>query len=666
MKPESYTQSKYGSPYSEKGYRDSRRTFLKQWIFIVFLLGSIPTFAQWGVRTDARNPQGRVFGTVGEYRPPYRDQEGNYIQLFIDGELYYDRGQHRFHNGTDMASELGGDNVYAVHAGTVHLIESSGYNRRIHVRNTDGTITIYWHTQEKEKLRKDDDVQIGMLLGTHVHSGNLPVHLHLQRIGLNYLVGNVLSPFTDNSNPTIRDENETQQHYFFKRNGYIFTHNTNSYTLNRTVANTTYRVLFEKVDIIGNSRDNGISGTGAGLNNYNLGVKRLDYTLRNATNTQDIDPPVENINFNTNAPLGDMIRTTPPLVFGHGSTTGNFNYVLTSHMRDEPYDRFWNTRLRRGQTENWSTGTARPANLDARTNEEAEYPDGLYTLRIRSWDYAENLATQNRNILIDNFKPYVKTVVVKAENREVYKGNWVWNANTGLLSLTRSFGTVNVNEALQVTLTFSEPMSTAQVAIPTLNIAARTATATTNPAVWTFAIPGSALQDSHTLNITGTDYANNQLERNPYFMPIRQEAAIWSPSSMPGIDGLHWFQIGTGCNRAGGGRVANDPTGAERVRANSNCMVVDFSANKRSVYRNTDVIFASLSSTSDGSALSYEWNFGEGAIPQTSTDAEPAAVQYTRQNRDPESMRRHRLPHRNQSQLPACDQSRRHTPPTHR
>lgn len=138
---------------------------------LISIVSQLAALAQWPVRVDATHPQGNVFGTVGEYRPPYNSN------VYINGQLYYAAGEHRYHNGTDL-SGTGSNEVFAVNAGTVSRIESSGWNRRIFVTSPNGSVTIYWHTLEADGIERGATVRVGDKLGIHADGGT--IHLHLQ------------------------------------------------------------------------------------------------------------------------------------------------------------------------------------------------------------------------------------------------------------------------------------------------------------------------------------------------------------------------------------------------------------------------------------------------------------------------------------------------------
>ncbi|MDJ1492862.1 PKD domain-containing protein [Cytophagaceae bacterium DM2B3-1] len=592
------------------------------------------------------------FSSYAQVNWPFKDANGNNIRGTVNGTPgeFRTSGGNRFHGGVDLTNGTE-TAVYAINSGTVTVMAApSCWNAYIQVG-----IVQYKHIkpsnfdpvrQVKAKLLQTGDVvNVGDFLGVmYTSPGGCNLHVHINdnpANGHTNYINRQLSPFTDLVAPLFYDRNGFNQTegtvltanspnaVEFRANGHNRTHDAALLNTTTTVNTRTYRILYNRVDMVSKIKDPKIETNGNGTTGRN-GPNAISYEILNQ-NSQSIDGSrVENINFNTipdNTRAQDVFDSRAECC---GTGTRHV-YILTSHPHTAPYDRYWNTNLREGTAPLVWNQTQQP-NINARVNQEAHYPDGIYTVRVQARDIANYEATtQNVSIshdapvVIDNYRPYVRTVVAMAGTTEIYRANWVWDATTARLTLNRQDrGFAKTTNSITLTLTFSEPMKSVKVGIPSLGIEAQTAAATTNPAVWTFSVPASTSENKHLLYITGKDYAENELEQNPANIPIRQSATVWSPVPVPGTDINHYFNIGAGCSS--NGRIAQQ-SGA-RIRSNSNCMITDFIVDKRNPVINTPVTFTDLSSGGDGTPLTYSWNFVQGATPQTSTNAIPGSVVY--------------------------------------
>ena len=521
----------------------NRKFFLISLFFLLLCVSNsfgqgLPDVApnhRWPVETGHVMPRnGRVPGTPSEYRTPYTGAAN------IFGDIV-PAGTHRFHQGLDVsAAAPHPDNVYSIEPGT-HTIdfESAGYNSRIRLGNR-----IYWHTTPLAGFM--DNVT---LINGNDHIGDMSSdHVHLQPTintingTQNYLV-NLLPGYVDSEAPEIYNN-------WYYLNGHSKTNNSTVLSQTVTDANgLVRRVVYEKVDLVVQTRDDRVNYDGTGYGG-NIGPNKLSYNIKNEDgNISYTGGEVLNVDFTTLAG-----HTTATNVFGfHANccTPADFRYVLTSHLHTAPHDRFWNTRLRLGQIENWDVSSGRNPDLDARINLEAHFEDGVKTLEytVRDLDgggaATENESTTFDYIVIDNFRPFVQQIriyQVLPDNPEylVYSGNWEWIESIGELRFgTNTLGSgdpfngfrgpAQEDYPLQVEITASEPMLSLQISglTPHFNVGAPinlvnpVVPTSNNPSRHTFYfeidLPGllSNIPANHygfyMLDIEGEDIAGNDL-----------------------------------------------------------------------------------------------------------------------------------------------------------
>lgn len=482
-------------------------------MFFLFWVNALSQQTQWPFANS--NQQATIFGTTGEYR-----------------------ATNRFHKGVDMSN---GSAVYAITAGPVSGFTPSGdpYNNRVIMGNTR-----YWHVTPIPAIMNGTKTTaaIGDLIGNFAPISS--PHLHLENENFIYL-DNHLFPFVDNTPPLFISTNITQGATFYRNSLVRTTSNFNAleYTSIQNVQGIDYTILYSKVDMAVHVEDTRLtqSGNSAG---GRTAAYQMNWTIRDLAGIIHENGDLTFDGVPNNNAAGFCFH---PLSYGAGART---IHIITSHPRTIPYDRYWNTALRQGATENWQGG----GNLESRYNLEADTKDDLYQVTFNAFDVDYNGNPNNtasnpvvRNILIDNFRPYIKKVEIRKNNVNgsiIYSGDWNW-VGSGLALNQNNSGSINSTDNIYVKIFTSEPMRNVNLALSTLGYSNNNTSPliSTNNMQWEFVIPSSSNFGTHTLSIEGLDYANNPLQQDASQIPIRQDATTWSPTPVSGSDTRHQFTI---------------------------------------------------------------------------------------------------------------------------
>ncbi|WP_422362429.1 PKD domain-containing protein [Reichenbachiella sp.] len=561
----------------------------------------------------------KTYFTYSQQTWPFNDAGGNVVRGKISGTVGDFRGSaatSRFHAGVDMVSPLDnlgaedGDTdtfdedqaVYSMHAGTVYVANPNDYwNDYIRVTLTNGRRVYYKHTLPATydpvtntnvvAITTGSTVAVGDYLGLMIESTNQHVHVNdndetgngNSLPGITNWINNNVSPFTDSGSPDFvfpfnsgeasvgeNDANNTSVEnnaVEFRQNGHLHDNAENELTTTSTVENVTHKVVYNKVDIVSRMRDRHILSDGSASTSGNNGINRASFEVLDHTNASR-GGEIENINFNQ---VPDNDRAD--FVFDSRSNQSRHVYILTANpsATNQVYDRFLNTGLRTGQTEDWDLQNR--GNKDARSNSEAYFKDGKYTLRLRARDIANanntasNTTTRDAFMVVDNFKPYIKTVFLISEpvTEIFYDRDWVWNNGTLDFGPDTSTGTSpEEGQNISVSVISSEPMKSVSISIPTLGIINQPMTALENTVEedlnWQYTIQAaSTLAGTHAIEFTGQDYANNHIQSDPSQIPIRNANGTWNGIVNGGVsnpDENHSFEIfGETCDSPGG-RIA--------------------------------------------------------------------------------------------------------------
>ena len=502
----------------------------------------------WPVKTgNTTSHRAIIVGTPSEYRTPYNGA-GWIFQNY--GGYSYPLNQHRFHRGVDIVGDEGNvGRVYSIENGShvVHF-ESSGYNGRSLLNNM-----VYWHTDLANGIINGvSNVNTDDYFCDYVSSAE---HLHMNElnggINANVLVNKM--PNYEDCSPVTIVANSTQ----FRENGANIT--TPSVLLPTLNGVTT---LYGKLDLILETSDERTAASCQGTNSGNIGANQVGYDLLQNGNSV-INGPIFDVNFSD---FPDNAAASS--VFFQGTTISRYNYILTSSPRTVPFDRYWNTKLKSNIIQNWPTnGTKEYLEQDAKCPDESVTKDGQYIVRFYARDvdvtnYNED--TEDKNVIVDNFKPYIKSVVIKAAGQKIYEGRWECDAVCGgvkykeYVNLPNLLSMSSYND-LQIIAETSEPLTT-QYSVPgntnstkyqlslkfldnTTIFYAKSSASNANEFVFNLNSPSAQTVTSLVLSFKGKDLANNDLINLANFkntcvkIPTRNGANSFdNPSKVP--DGL--------------------------------------------------------------------------------------------------------------------------------
>ncbi|MBK8450254.1 MAG: hypothetical protein IPL42_09645 [Saprospiraceae bacterium] len=345
---------------------------MKNLALILICMYSYGAYAQNEWPLDPMPSQHQILGTIGEYR-----------------------NTNRFHRGIDMLNKNESDlNVYAIYGGKVF---HNGITEAANAILTIGAI-LYVHVKLDPRLTNGMTVSQGELIGTMIEETGWSTHLHLQNADYNFL-NHHLDPFKDNEPPKIHSVD-------FRKNGCDLNTNTPQFSTQIPINGENHTLIFNKVDIIADIHGPGVNSDGSARTKNKLVPYSISYEINNYLNNSVDGAPVKNFEFEEYP--ADNLNASK--VFGKGTSQSSpFYYILTSHPSTAPVDRYWNTGLRIGITDTWPDNIT----LDARSNDEAQYPDGAYSLHIEAkdikFDADPPLVTQKtERVLVDNFRPYVR------------------------------------------------------------------------------------------------------------------------------------------------------------------------------------------------------------------------------------------------------------------
>ncbi len=219
---------------------------------------------------------------------------------------------------------------------------------------------------------------------------------------------------------------------------------------------------------------------------------------------------------------------------------------------------FWRTDARAG-----TVGKANGSDAArARELQEARFPDGEYFVNIVVEDL-ENKVTAPRRVLVDNFRPYVRSVRVLSGAALVYASEWKWD--DGPVQLQSQPSTFNAavgfpaarTRNVNIEIEFSEPMESAALTalaplgtIPNLS--------SDQPEgqrrVWKGTVSHLDISDdgsddgTHMMTITGTDLAGNTLlqiaDRTQIGADNHNRNSTGTMRGAAGPDTIHGFNIG--------------------------------------------------------------------------------------------------------------------------
>jgi PKD repeat protein len=574
-------------------------------VFLSILLCSNSATAQYQWPFPNPTTQAEVVGSVGEIRD-------------------LDVNDPRFHKGVDLTN---GTNyvVHAINTGAVTWNEGIGMGSSITVTSANGVAIVYWHVDPTGGVGTTKTyVSIGDQLGTM--GGSSSQHVHLESNDINFLDNN-LTPYVDRAPPFFVTTHLPNGVAFYQNGLLRNTVNHTALLLDQqaTINGVGNTKVYNKVDIVAHAGDSRTGSDGNALPTGRNLPTVISWRLKNSVNTL---VAFNELNFEGVPNNAAAMSAFHPSSIAAGSPYISI-HIVTSHPRTMPYDRFWNTGLRAGQTEDWNTTTTRSASLDARLNAEAAYPDGKYVMELNAhdvdFDSNPNLSApqQNVNLLIDNFRPYVKQVTVSKYNAIstalAYDGKWAWNQTTNQLErIQQSLNPVGPVDRAYIKIIMSEPCTNVRVNVPAADGANYYSATAINDTEFFYVVNPIAASATQPINIQAEDLAGNALQTNPAQIPVRQANGTWSAGVSAGADSWHYFNTGTGTCAGAGGRSSSSSSG---------CLYVDITADKTNPALSEPVVFTPV--VSGNGLITYTWNFGSGALPATSTSSGAQTVVYS-------------------------------------
>ena len=212
----------------------------------------------------------------------------------------------------------------------------------------------------------------------------------------------------------------------------------------------------------------------------------------------------------------------------------------------------------------------------ARAIDEAKFKDGKFKIRVRLRDFVNSPADAEKEVTVDNFRPYAKKVEINS-GRLNYLAYWTWDPATGQLNFTDNTDNNKACGRVVIKVTFSEAMKQASIDVPSLYFSKLSATPIdADRKVFEFEIPASKTKDAdegpHKILINGKDMAENDLQG--FLSKTAVPAAgmekkvidgSFTPGNPPTKDKVHEFKLVslkdkitvnptdvTSCNKANG------------------------------------------------------------------------------------------------------------------
>jgi len=189
----------------------------------------------------------------------------------------------------------------------------------------------------------------------------------------------------------------------------------------------------------------------------------------------------------------------------------------------------------------------------ARCIEEAKFPDGRHRVSIRVQDYANTAPDYRKEVIVDNFAPYVKKVTMQAGQLS-YAAEWKWEGGSLVFQPNTDMDKACGEVAIRVFT--SEPMKNVSLNVPTLGFSQNLtiAVAGTNSKEWAFTIPASNTENKpmgpHVLHINGQDLNDNAMQgfANENALPganipKHQHDGTWAPVLVSQADIVHKFSL---------------------------------------------------------------------------------------------------------------------------
>lgn len=280
----------------------------------------------------------------------------------------------------------------------------------------------------------------------------------------------------------------------------------------------------------------------------------VDNNIYYNSNSSSSNPGVVNTIIDYNISLKGTAPNTPATY----SWSQWFTYIVTNTkgtggaLTDLDSNQCWATDARDDVAED---NGYKAAYHKARVIDEAKFPDGKFRVHIRLKDYVNTPADYQKEVEVDNFRPYVKKVEMKSAEMN-YSAEWEWKKASAQLEFKPYTEDKKACGKMEITITMSEPMKQVELAIPSLGFShtSNTAEANTNNKIFKFEVPEdktkNAKEGPHKLEIGGKDMADNDVQGFTSTANIpaaniqkRKIDATWEPNTAVTKDTIHKFKI---------------------------------------------------------------------------------------------------------------------------
>lgn len=372
------------------------------------------------------------------------------------------------------------------------------------------------------------------------------------------------------------------------------------------------------------SHNNPNGNTSGGQPNPNPGATNLDW---------EQNPGVDLAHFRNAAPynagFGDY-RKTGIVGYAYGGDP-NIPWVEAEYDEDVtpgPWDDFFfndfPTRIHRN--DHFGRENVQMAQYNDHDGNEGRYPDGKYDVYAEGENvFGDRFGDVDNptEIIIDNFRPYIKEVSVWRGYILLYRGGWEWDGTGLVFSENRRFPT-SVEDDLWIEVVTSEPMKLDEMKLQVNGVSGFVDPIdfSGDHTYFYFQVTGFDSDVLGQLVLRGEDVNGNGLQRNPAVIPIKQSDGTWSPAPDQGDDYNYVINLGEfDCTQEG--QVIEGQQSLATAAAGEACLLNSFAVNNQYPKEGGSVVFRPNVILDE---YEYSWSFGADAWPSTSNLPEVTVI----------------------------------------